>query len=289
MRTRERARIFALRRTQTRDTFAFKRPSVGGGSMLFDGRRIRDVAELLRAVESHRRRARRQPIWFRGSTNREYRLVPSLGRPPYRLQHERALVNAFKQNAVQFLGQRPPSEWEWIFLARHHAVPTRLLDWTESPLIGLYFATHSLGAPGRNDRRDGALWLLLPTELNRQASIELADPRALPIFEDNDQYLRNYLPSTLASEQQSRLTPVAGIAVRHSKRMQAQHSVFTVTHRDQTPIETVGAGGHIGRYVVPAAAKPRIRRQLEALRIDRLTVFPELDNAALMARRPYDG
>lgn len=257
--------------------------------MLFDGRRIRDVGELLRAVESHRQRARRQPIWYRGSTNADYHLVPSLGRQPYQLLHERALINAFKQNAVQFLEQRPQSEWEWLFLARHHAVPTRLLDWTESPLIGLYFATHSLGTVGRNDRRDAALWFLLPAVLNQEASIHVPDSRALPIFEDNDQYLRNYLPSTLASEQQSRLTPIAGIAVRHSKRMQAQHSVFTVTHRDQTRIEGVGRGLHIGRYVVPASAKPRIRRQLEALRIDRLTVFPELDNAAHVARRPYDG
>jgi hypothetical protein len=116
----------------------------------------------------------------------------------------------------------------------------------------------------------------------------LAD-RDLPIFEDDDKHLHNYLPSVVASEQQTRLTPAAGIAVRHSKRMQAQHSVFTVTHRDQSPIESVGNGRHIGRYIIPASAKPRIRRQLEALRIDRLSVFPELDNVARLARRPYDG
>ena len=110
----------------------------------------------------------------------------------------------------------------------------------------------------------------------------------MPIFEDNDDYLKNYLPSTLARELTSRMTPIAGIAVRSSKRMQAQYSVFTITHRDQTPIEAIGSGTHIGRYIVPANAKPRIRRELEALRIDRLGVFPELDNVARLARRPYD-
>jgi FRG domain len=258
--------------------------------MLFDEKRIRGVADLLAAVESHRRRAERTPIWFRGSTNRNHSLVPSLARPPFKLKYERALINAFKQNAVQFVDQRPQSEWEWIFLARHHNVPTRLLDWTESPLIGLYFATHSIGdVPTRNDRKDGALWLLLPADLNRQGNISLADRRDLPIFEENDEHLHNYLPSVMASEQHTRLTPAAGIAVRHSKRMQAQHSVFTVTHRDQSPIESVGDGTHIGRYIIPASAKARIRRQLEALRIDRLSVFPELDNVARLARRPYDG
>ncbi len=259
--------------------------------MLFDERKIHNVSELLAAVESHRERAKRTPIWFRGSTNRKHSLVPTLGRKPFNLEQEPDLIKAFKQNAIQFVEQRPQSEWEWLFLARHHAVPTRLLDWTESPLIGLYFATHSVGLPAhidRNDGKDGALWVLLPVDLNRQASIELSGKRELPIFEDNDQHLRNYLPTVMASERSSRLIPVAGIAVRHSKRMQAQHSVFTVTHRDQSAIESVGDGNHIGRYIIPAAAKPRIRRQLTALRIDRLSVFPELDNVAQLARKPYE-
>jgi hypothetical protein len=255
--------------------------------MFFEESRIYNVSDLLSAVE-RRRRSKHVPIWYRGSTNRSHTLVPSIGRRPYELTYERALINAFKQNAVQFVDQRPPSEWEWLFLARHHSVPTRLLDWTESPLIGLYFAVHSVDDSTRNARRDGVLWVLLPTALNQYASIILPDDRALPMFEDNDQHLANYLPSKLASEQQTRLTPAAGIAIRHSKRMQAQHSVFTVTHRDQTPVENIGKGAHIGRYIIPAGAKGRIRNQLDALKIDRLSVFPELDNAARAARRPYD-
>ena len=259
--------------------------------MLFDRRSIRSVGGLLRSVESELklRRAKRSPLWFRGCTNKDHSLVPSIGRPPFCLEHERPLINAFKQNAVQFLEHRPESDWEWTFLARHHAVPTRLLDWTESPLIGLYFATHSLGTPDKNDRKDGAVWLLFPTALNEAANINLPDPRALPMFEDDDPNLKNYLPKTLAFEDKTRLNPVAGIAVRHSKRMQAQHSVFTVTHREQTPIDALASKGHIGRYVIPASSKKHIRRQLEALQITQLSVFPELDNAARLARRPYDG
>ena len=256
-------------------------------TMLFDDKTIRSVSELLSVVESRRRL--RSPMWFRGSTNKAHELLPSIGRSPFSLDCEQALINVFKQNAVQFLDQRPQSQWEWLFLARHHAVPTRLLDWTESPLIGLYFATHSLDNIDKNDKKDGCLWILFPTKLNEEASIKLTDKRDLPIFEDDNEHLQNYLPTKLASEHTSRLTPAAGIAVRHSKRMQAQHSVFTVTHRDQVPLEGVGSGKHIGRYIIPSSAKPRIRRQLEALKIDRLSVFPELDNAAKLARRPYDG
>jgi hypothetical protein len=256
--------------------------------MIVDDKRIRSVKDLLDAVASHRQRARQTPVWFRGSTKFDYPLVPSLGRAPFKLEQERPLINAFKQNAVQFFDERPQSEWEWLFIARHHGVPTRLLDWTESPLIGLYFAINSADDPAQNDRKDGALWVLLPTGLNRLANITLSGKRDLPIFEHDDEHLKNYLPSVMASERTSSLTPAAGIAIRHSKRMQAQHSVFTVTHRDQSPIDTLGNGSHIGRYIVPGYAKGAIRRQLEALRIDRLTVFPDLDNVARLARRPYD-
>lgn len=121
-----------------------------GDTMFFEEKRIRSVSDLLRAVESHRKRAVRTPIWFRGSTNKDYDLVPSLGRLPYKLKNETALINAFKQNAVPFVDQRPQSHWEWLFLARHHGVPTRLLDWTESPLIGLYF-----NRPAIQERQEG--------------------------------------------------------------------------------------------------------------------------------------
>lgn len=223
-------------------------------------------------------------LWFRGCTDTRYNLLPSIARQDTGLEGEMALINLFKQNAVQFVRDRPQSEWEWLFLARHHSVPTRLLDWTESPLIGLYFATHSSDNTSKNDGKDGCLWVLMPAKLNSEANIDGSD---LPVFEDNDKHLRNYLPRKLAMESTTRFNPIAGIAARHSTRMQAQRSVFTVTHRTQTSIDQVGERKHVGRYVIPSAKKSLIRQQLQVLRVDDLSVFPELDNAAKLATRRY--
>ena len=75
--------------------------------MIVDDKRIRSVRDLLTAVTAHRQKAKQTQIWFRGSTIFDYPLVPSLGRAPFKLEQERALINAFKQNAVQFFDERP--------------------------------------------------------------------------------------------------------------------------------------------------------------------------------------
>jgi hypothetical protein len=160
---------------------------------------------------------------------------------------------------------------------RHYGVPTRLLDWTESPLIGLYFAVHS------QTDHPGAVWHLLPIELNKVANIHPIHPAEIPGFGDNP-VLDNYLPSNLAKEQSSHLTPAAGLAPRNTRRMQAQHGVFTITHRDQTLLEDVGDQSHIWRVVIPARSKNKIRKEFEAVNINRLSLFPELDEVAMHAR-----
>lgn len=257
--------------------------------MLFDKELIRSVLHLLQTLDSRRERARRVPVWYRGLTNSNYKLVPSLGRPPFKLDNERGLLNIFKQNAVQFLDERPQSQWEWLFLARHHNVPTRLLDWTEVPAYRTLFRHSLTGQDGQERQQRRSSLAAFADKAKRGSKHQASRHTGAPVFEDNDEHLQNYLPSKLASEHTSRLIPAAGIAGRHSKRMQAQHSVFTVTHRDQTPIESVGKGLHIGRFIIPSSSKPGIRRQLEALKIDSLSVFPELDNAASLARRRYNG
>ena len=127
---------------------------------------------MLTKVSGFIKRIGHGPLWFRGCTDKAYDLTPSIARHGIDIKSETPLINLFKQNAVQFVRDRPQSEWEWLFLARHHSVPTRLLDWTESPLVGLYFATKSQEIDSSNAERDGSLWVLIPTRLNKEAYID---------------------------------------------------------------------------------------------------------------------
>jgi hypothetical protein len=219
-----------------------------------------------------------EPIWFRGQADASWPLKPSLLRKRGGLKAEQALVKRFKQNAYLLLPPRPVQEHEWLFIMQHHGVPTRLLDWTESPLVAVYFSVV------KHPKMDGTLWALLPMELNRQANIPGLGPNDIPAF-DEDPFLASYVPSKLAQEPEETEQPtVAILAPRNTTRSQVQLTVFTVNHRNDDPIEGLGDARHIWRYIVPTSAKRRLREELEQLHITELSLFPELPNVGLYAK-----
>jgi len=213
------------------------------------------------------------PIWFRGQAQNGWNLEPKLMRLDPK-PSESFFLNRFKQDASIIIGHSPKSEFEWLFLMQHYGVATRLLDWSESPLAALYFATTELS------QEPGALWVLLPTELNKKSNYRPDFEFEIPSFED--EHLTNYLPSTIAKESKSKLFPMAAIAPRNSTRMQAQQGVFTICHRENIPIENAGAEGsprdHIWKYNIPVAAKETIRKELRLLGINKFQLFPELQS-----------
>ncbi len=85
---------------------------------------------------------------FRGHSDEAWDIEPVVDREEYkravdgsgRRRLEELVLEKFKQLAVPHIDSVPASDWEWLCLARHHQVPTRLLDWTENPLVALFFA-----------------------------------------------------------------------------------------------------------------------------------------------------
>lgn len=105
-------------------------------------REIGSVNELLVALRDVTKD--RELLWFRGHSQKDWKLVPTLARNIDHLGKETEIIKRFIQLAVPHLTEDAPrNDWEWIFLMQHHRVPTRLPDWTESPLAAVWFAVSS--------------------------------------------------------------------------------------------------------------------------------------------------
>jgi len=79
---------------------------------------------------------------YRGVSNKKHRLIPTIGRDEeYSVNDEIESFRRFKRRAHSTVNSKPDNDWDWLAIAQHHGLPTRLLDWTTSPLVALYFAT----------------------------------------------------------------------------------------------------------------------------------------------------
>jgi len=109
---------------------------------------IKNLSELLRVFE---KKPSKSIIYFRGQV-RDWSLRPSLAREGVPEQERKKEPECFER-----LAEILPNvnDWERATIAQHYGVPTRLLDWSENPLVGIYFAIND----GNYDNEDGVIWV----------------------------------------------------------------------------------------------------------------------------------
>lgn len=186
---------------------------------------------------------------FRGHSDQAHSLTPSVGRTSRQdhAKYERSLFAMFRREAREYVDPLP-SDWEWLALAQHHGLPTRLLDWSSNPLVALYFAV------GNHEERNGTFYALKARTqyseegTRRESPFELSKPV-------------KYRPASV--------TP----------RIRAQEGLFVVCSDLTKPLDAYcqSREWEIEEQVILAQAKNKIRYLLFRLGVHASSLFPDID------------
>lgn len=257
---------------------------------------VRSLGEFLDVVTpsepDSRTKRRRDTGVYRGAQHAQGPLYTSLDRlGGTELPHsksgleEHVLRNFIRYSRPHIDQARPHDAWELLITAQHHGVPTRLLDWSYSPLVAAFFATR----PSDDGDDNRAVWRLDWQTVHKAYGIP---PLALLIQD---------LGSLLGA---SDLTPWKLFAARDVKpfacmidpptiddRSAAQAAVFTISSTTSQSfdkfLEEQTLEHALTRYTIPADKVAKLRDQLDIVGIDERRLFPDLGGVAAAIQRYY--
>lgn len=266
------------------------------------------IAALLDEVEQEKLRLQRpgitlaDDIWFRGHSDPVYVLLPTLLRMARELgisgdevrTFESDLFFEFQAKGLPLMGQGL-SDWDQLFVMRHHKLPTRLLDWSESFAVGLFFAMDGVGE-GKATTREPVVKLLNPYALNaclprskrlKPDDVDLFAPKFLgwEPYEDAEDGVSpkgeywDYSELLVEVNGIDWETPVALYPIRNSPRVRAQHGWFTIHGTNADPIEKI-APDAVGQVTIRREYWPQVQAYLESTGIDRFQIYADLDSLA---------
>ena len=233
----------------------------------------------------------RSPYLFRGLSNKNYKLETTLNRlggPYERLEHH--LLRNFKKYSRRTAVEQE-SVWNWLSVAQHHGLPTRLLDWTYSPLVAMHFAT----AETNKFDVDGVIWKVNYLDVHEYL------PRVL---KDELSRVRAYafdvqmLSAVVHSLEELDALSGSDFAVFFEPpsiddRIVNQFALFSIMSSATARLDlwlaerAEKSPWMAERVIIPASIKWEIRDKLDQSNITERVLFPGLDGLSAWLKRNY--
>jgi hypothetical protein len=188
---------------------------------------------------------------------------------------ERPLLRHFRKYAARD-AVPVDSTWNWLALAQHHGLPTRLLDWTYSPYVALHFAT-------ARPEGDGVVWMLdyvrahehappaLRKQLEREGANVFTTEMIAAVAEDFDDL-------AALGEFVVFVEPPS-----FDERIVNQYSLFSLASRPDVSLD----GDYLRKIVIPEELKWEVRDKLDQANITERVLFPGLDGLSRWLARYY--
>lgn len=207
--------------------------------------RVENFIEFHRIIETYDARS----VIYRGVKSVKFPLIPKIGRvaPPdaigSREQNEQEILRLFKERAFQYLDFTPRNDWDWLAVGQQYGLPTRLLDWTENPLVACFFAVNE------STEDDGVIYAYR-----------------------NDSYI-----SVDEHPDPFRYKKVGKFVPRHLvQRITTQGGLFTIHPNPHEPFESTD----MEKIIVPREIHAELRAMLNKYGVNQFSLFPSLDGLA---------
>lgn len=201
---------------------------------------LKSVKQWHDILENHRSNV----FKYRGQSDSNWKLISKAGRGNIAKSSDETIFKQWKRRAKFYLKYQNLNDWELLSIAQHTGLPTRLLDWSHSPSVALFFAC------SENLNKDGAVYIF---PVDKYIITEDKTP-----FELKSDVVF-YQPST------------------SNDRLANQYGYFSVHKNPTEEFNSKSKFGELKKIIIPNKLKKDLIIMLNQYGTNYLSLFPDLE------------